>query len=378
MKLTTQIKLVPDAEQHRTLLRTLELTNTACNRLSQLAWKAKEFHRFSLHRRFYRQIRTEFPLSSQLTCLLNAKVADGYKLDKKCQRHFLNHGSISYDSRILSVNLFSSSVSIWTLDGRLNIPFVTGHSQLVLLAYPHGEADLIYRDTKWYLNVTVEVPEDKEIEATDVLGVDMGIVEIAYDSDGNHYSGAALNDVRRRNREIRRKLQHKNTKSAKRLLKKRKRKEQRFAADINHCISKRIVQTAKRTKRAIALEDLKGIGKRVRASKAVRTDLHNWSFAQLGDYITYKAKRAGVPLIKVDPRNTSRCCSICGHTVKANRESQSEFVCKQCGHTQNADGNAAENIRALGLSKFGAGAVNHPNVAGISCGKIHSRTQLQA
>ena len=378
MKLTVQIKLIPSRVQCAVLLTTLELANKACNRLSKLAWDAKEFHRFTLHRKFYRQLRDEFKLSSQLICLLNAKVADSYKLDRKKLRAFRDHGSISYDSRVLHINLFKSNINIWTVNGRIIIPFICGMNQLKLLAYPHGEADLIYRNSKWYLNIVVEVPEDKEFEATDVLGVDMGIVEIAYDSDGNHYSGIELNAVRRHNREIRRKLQHKNTKSAKRLLKKRNRKEQLFAADTNHCISKRIVQTAKRTKRAIAIEDLKGIGARVRASKTVRTDLHNWGFAQLGEYIAYKAKLNGVPVIKIDPRNTSKQCSICGHTVKANRKSQSEFVCKQCGHTQNADGNAAENIRAKGLNVLGVGSVNNPNVAAISRGKIYDRTRLQA
>ena len=70
-----------------------------------------------------------------------------------------------------------------------------------------------------------------------------------------------------------------------------------------------------------------------------------WSFSQLRLFVEYKAKLAGVPVVTVDPRNTSRTCNACGHCEKANRKSQAEFCCKQCGHSENADLNAARNIR---------------------------------
>ena len=372
LKLTVQIKLQPTPEQADALRETLETANAAADRLSQLAWEAKEFRRFPLHKRFYRQIRNEFPLTAQVVCLLNAKVAGAYKLDKKVQRVFRKHGSISYDARILSLNLIPSTVSIWTVKGRAKMPFVCGERQRTLLAYPRGESDLILRNRKWFLNITVEVPEEKEIEAVDVLGVDMGIVNICADSDGNKYSGAKLNKVRHRNRALRRKLQRIGTKSAKRLLKKRSRKEQRFAKDTNHTISRRIVSLAKRTNRMIAIEELTGIRSRVRAGKRERTKLHSWSFAELGGMLDYKARFAGVPLLRIDPRNTSRQCSECGHTEKANRKSRDSFVCKSCGHTACADENGAANIRLKGLALAGAGAFNHPNVATIFCGNIHN------
>lgn len=353
------------------------MVNAAANRLSALAWETKEFGRFPLQKHFYRQIREEFPLSAQIVCRLTAKVSDAYKVDKKVERTFRKHGSIAYDCRILSINLKTFMVSIWTLCGRAKIPFVCGSAQRSLLSFSHGEADLILRKGKWFLNVTVEVPEDKETEAIDCLGVDMGIVEIAYDSDGTNYSGSHLNKARNRNLALRRKLHRKGTKSAKRLLKKRRDKETNFARNTNHIISKSIVQTAKRTNRAVAIEDLTGIRARIRARKRERTKLHSWSFAQLGEFISYKAKLAGVPVIQIDPRNTSRQCSNCGHTEKANRKSQSEFACKSCGHAENADGNGAKNIRLKGLEFLRTGAINRPNAEVISHGKIHSRIHLQ-
>ncbi len=378
MKLTVQVKLLPTPAQAESLRQTLETANSAVNRLSELAWEAKEFRRFPIHKKFYRLIRDQFPLSAQVVCLLAAKVADAYKLDRKVQRFFRHHGSIAYDARILSLNLAKSTVSIWTLGGREKMPFVCGQAQRKLLEFPRGETDLIFRDRKWFLNITVEVPEEKEIQAVDALGVDMGIVEIAFDSDGRSYSGSTVNKMRHRNRALRRKLQKKGTKSAKRLLKKRGHREARFVADVNHCISKSIVQTAKRTNRAIAIEDLGGIRERVRARKRERTNLHSWGFAQLGGFLAYKAERAGVPLVRVDPKNTSQRCCGCGHTEKANRKNQSEFVCKKCGHTDHADRNGAGNIRLKGLKMLGTGAFNRPNAEVRAFGKIQECFHLQS
>lgn len=349
----------------------MESSNAAANHLSELAWGAREFRRFPLQKTFYHKIKEQFSLTAQIVCLLTAKVADAYKLDKKVQRIFRLHGSIVYDRRIMSMNLASSMVNLWTVDGRMKIPFVCGDKQRALLSYPSGEADLIFRKGKWFLNISVEVPEDKEIEAIDVLGVDMGIVQIAYDSDGTSYSGSHLNKVRNRNRSLRRKLQRKGTKSAKRLLKKRGKTESNFARNLNHIISKRIIQTAKRTNRAVAIEELTGIRARIRARKQERTKLHSWGFAQLGGFISYKAELAGVPLICIDPRNTSRQCHKCGHISKSNRKSQSDFACKSCGHIDNADRNGAKNIRLRGLDALRTGAFNHPNAGVIADGKIH-------
>jgi IS605 OrfB family transposase len=129
-------------------------------------------------------------------------------------------------------------------------------------------------------------------------------------------------------------------------------KEARFRKHVNHVISKSIVESAERTGRGIALEDLTGIRQRVTARGGeARNRLSGWSFAELGSFVAYKAKLAGVPVVHVDPRNTSRMCAECGHVEKANRKSQARFSCKACGHEANADRNAARNIRAQAVRK---------------------------
>lgn len=355
MKLTVQIKLLPTPEQAQALRDTLETVNSAADRLSELAWEAKEFRQFPLHKQSYKRLRVEFPiLSSQIIVRLIAKVADAYKLDRNVQRAFRAHGSISYDARILNFQLAASTVSIWAIGGRIKgLSFVCGEAQKKLLELPKGESDLILRDGKWFLNVTVDVPEDQEIEAIGWLGVDLGVKVIAHTSDGLAFSGNHINRLRHRHRSLRAKLQRIGTRSARRKLAKRRRKESSFATDTNHCISKKIVAVAKRTKRGIAVEDLTRIRSRIRVSRKQRAVLHSWSFYQLKEMIRYKARLAGVPIKEVDPRNTSRECSHCGHIAKANRKTQVAFSCQSCGHSENADANASRVIA-------GRAAINRP------------------
>jgi IS605 OrfB family transposase len=268
-----------------------------------------------------------------------------------------------YDDRCLSWRLTDRTVTIWTTRGRSGpISFQCSPAQYqTLVDHRRGESDLIHRDGMWFPHATVDIPEPEPAQPHGFLGVDLGIVNIATDSDGICHSGKQLNRVRHRARRLRTKLQTKNTRSAKRLLKKRARREARFAADTNHSIAKRIVTEAKRTGRGIALEDLKGIRDRVRLRKPQRVTLHNWAFHQLAQFILYKAIMLGVVVVHVDPAYTSQQCSECGHVDRRNRPNQHTFHCRSCGFAEHADRNAARNIAARG--ETGWAAVMRPNAA---------------
>jgi IS605 OrfB family transposase len=229
----------------------------------------------------------------------------------------------------------------------------------LLAQYRKGESDLILRDGVFYLLATLDEDTPEEIYVDDVLGVDLGIENIAYTSDGEPTSGQTVKTTRRNYQRTRKELQSKNTKSSKRRAARRSGKEARFTKDVNHCVSKQLVAMAQRTGRAIALEDLTGIRERVRLRKPQRATFHSWSFAQLAAFIVYKAQRAGVPVYFVNPAYTSQRCSACHHTDKRNRPNQSTFQCKSCGVSLHADHNAALNIAQLG-------AVNLPDAARAS------------
>jgi IS605 OrfB family transposase len=285
------------------------------------------------------------------------KVANAYKLDRKARRTFRPQGAIAYDDRILRFKS-DDRVSIWTVDGRQVVPFTCGERQRALLARRKGETDLLFVRGIFYLSAVCEVDDPELIKTTDVLGVDLGIVNIVTDSDGNVHSGAAIEENRRKSAHRRRNLQRKCTRSATRKLLKVSGKQARYQKDINHKISKTLVSNAQRTGRGIALEDLKGIRERVTARKRQRARLSNWSFFQLRTFVSYKARLSGVPVAFVDPRNTSRECPSCGHVEKANRKSQAEFLCRSCGLAGLADHIAALNIRSRARA-----AVNQPMVA---------------
>lgn len=355
MQLTAQLKLQPTPEQSDALLCTLKAANAACNYISKLAWESKTFNKFALQKLCYKDVRVEFGLTAQAAIRAISKVADAYKLDRKTQRAFRPLSAIAYDTRILRFE--ADAVSIWAIGGRILVPFVCGEPQRRLLATQKGEADLVFRGGTFYLNATCERQISRLRKSRKFLGVDLGIVNIASDSDGKPYSGSAVKSVRHRHRRLRRKLQKKQTRAAKRRLKKLAGKEARFARHTNHVISKEIVACAEGTKRGIKLEDLSGIRDRVDTvcRRKHRVVLHSWAFFQLRMFIAYKAILAGVQVVYVDPRNTSRECAECGHIAKENRPSQARFRCVVCQHAANADWNAARVIAGRPDCKPGEG-----------------------
>jgi putative transposase len=353
MKLVANIKLLPTPDQYELLKQTLERANEACNFVSERAWDTKTFKQFALHKLTYAVIREHFGIAAQMAVRCVAKVADAHKLDTKVRRTFRKHSAQPYDDRIFRF-LNDSAVSIWTLGGRLKVLCVTGEHQRKLLAHRKGEVDLMLVRGEFYVACVCDIDDPELIETTDVLGIDFGIVNIASDSHGNEYSGHGIEAKRRIYANRRRNLQRKGTRAAKRKLRTIKGRQARYQKDVNHTISKRLVATAKRYDSDIAIEDLKGIRERVKAQKAQRARLSNWSFSQLRQFVVYKARMAGIGVISVDPRNTSRTCAECGHCEKANRTDRDTFRCRQCGHTAKADANAARNIRAKA-------AINRPN-----------------
>jgi IS605 OrfB family transposase len=376
-----KVRMLPTDEQAAALGETLHVCNEAASWLSDQMHAGRVFRKIDAQQRCYTELRERFGLSAQPAIRVIGKVADAYAAlranitagnygprgsdrRRKVEESpivFRPLGSQPFDARCLSWQFpdeigRAATVSIWTVAGRLkNVPILGNPKHLLLLrTRAIGETDLIYRDGKWFLYATVEAPEAPLAEpANGFLGVDMGIVNIVTTSTGEKASGARLNRYRKRQVRLRKRLQARKTSSARRLLKKRRRKEARFAADINHQISKRIVAEAERTRRGIAVEELTGIRDRVRLRKPQRATLHSWAFAQLGSYLAYKAKLAGVAFVEVDPAYTSQMCSACGWVDKHNRRTQAAFECGRCDFVGHADHNAAINIAARGVERWG-------------------------
>lgn len=356
MKLTLQIQLLPSAEQAVALRETLARFNEAASWLAEKAFALRSANKIELQKLFYKEIRDVFGLSAQMTVRCIAQVCEAYKRDKKKLPKFRRTASMPFDQRMMSFKGIDR-VSLLTLQGRVIVPFVMGAYQRERFTDAKGQCDLVLRkDGKWFLLVTVDLPDKAPTPATDFIGVDLGIAELATTSDGEHFTGKDVEQVRQKHLALRQTLQHKASnqsqvgkrpRSIRRLSKRTSKREQNFRTHTNHLISKKLVVNAMDTQRGIALEDLQGIRVRIekRFRRSQRAKVSGWSFYQLRQFIAYKAQLSGVSVVLVDPRNTSRTCSACGHCAKENRLSQSEFVCVECGHSLNADINAAINIR---------------------------------
>ncbi|WP_329258384.1 transposase [Actinoallomurus sp. NBC_01490] len=378
VKIVVSVKLRPTPEVASALGDELHGCNEGANWVSEVAYEhfGLTVREHALRKLVYAGLR-ERGIKSAAAQQLIKKVVDAYttlranikagnlgpgnsKRRRKAESKpiiFRADAAQAYDHRNMGWDIDAQTVAITTRQGRMKgIPFVCSPGALkTLAAYRKGEADLLCRDGAWYLIATCEVPEPEMYEPDEFIGVDLGIENIATTSSRYKAAGRELNRYRRRQQRLRAKLQKKGTKSAKRLLKKRSRKEARRARDINHCISKRIVTEAERTGRGISLEKLKGIRDRVRLRRPQRVTFHSWAFAQLGEFIVYKARRAGVPVVFVDPRHTSQTCCECGHTDEKSRVDQRHFICRGCGVVAHADRNASHNIAQRGETVWNAG-----------------------
>jgi putative transposase len=349
--LTRTISIKLDVDGHEAVLQeTQKQFNEAASWIASICWQEHITNTNTAHHRVYGETRSRFGLGAQLAICARGKAVEACKAartrkSETCPQ-FGERSSIRYDARTFRL-LSLDRVSLNTLHGRVICRLILGKRQHDMLVDPEwqvGGADLIYRRGVYYLNVTQHKDAPSEIETSETLGVDLGIVNLATDSEGEFFTGSQVKAVRNRYYKRRQALQKVGTRSAKRRLKKMSGREKRFQKDTNHRISKVLVQKAVRTRKALALEDLTGIRERVTVRRENRYERHSWAFYQLSTFSSYKAAWAGVQVKFVDPRNTSRTCSQCRHCEKANRQFQASFLCKQCGFCLHADVNAAMNI----------------------------------
>jgi len=371
VNITIKCKLLPNKEQHQQLLDVMSTFNNACDWVSEKAFENKCWNKIRLQKIVYHELRQRFNLSSQLAIRVIGKVANSYRYhrNRKSIHMFQPLGTVDYDARIFSIK--KDLFSITALGGRIKIPY---RSRKSLDEYNIcSQCELQYDKTKnkFYMILAVEQKETAPIIVEKFIGVDMGIVNIATCSDGETISGEDVENYRKKITSHKSRLQSKGTKSAKRRLKKISKRERRYKTNLNHIVSKKIVEKAKELGVGIKLEDLSFNKKTfLKFNKKLRDNnakLGKWAFGQLRDFITYKAKIAGVPVLFVNPAYTSQKCSRCGHTHEDNRKTQSEFVCLECGYESNADLNAAMNIsRAV---------VNQPIVS-ATCSQGHTSRSL--
>lgn len=246
-------------------------------------------------------------------------------------------------------------LSINTLQGRLQVPFIKKGMEKYFdkERYRFGTARLVYKRGKYFLYAAVKTTVAACREVRRTVGIDRGLnfIIVTYGSDKKttFWRGRLAKHKREKYKYLRKKLQQRNTRSAKRRLKAIGHRENRWMQDVNHCVAKALI-AANPKNTLFVLEDLKGI--RSATEKVCRKDryvLVSWPFFDLEQKIRYKAALNECKVINVNPRYTSQRCPECGHIEKSNRDRKNHiFCCKGCGYRTNDDLIGAMNLYKLG------------------------------
>jgi IS605 OrfB family transposase len=388
MERTIVVQLRPTPEQARTLKATLE-QHTACfNAVAREGFATGCSNGVELHKRTYYPLRSQFPhLPAQLVCAARVKATEAVKsaLTWKTKKEKAypkkvakaqkqgkpippfkpvrcpqsECACIRYDQRSYWVKWQTNTASLATIDGRVELSFTVPAHLVQYIGHKTCSAELCSHKGRFTLHIVVDLPTPSTSPSAEVIGVDLGMNRPAVTSTRQFLGDRRWKEQDRRAFRLKRKLQAKGTRSAKKHLKKLSGKQFRRHKDHDHVLSKRIVQNAPAGS-TIVLENLKNIredspmgrGKKDRKKRDNKRRLHSWSFAQLYAFVEYKAQARGIQVVKIDPRHTSQTCSKCRYQHRSNRRSQSVFHCRSCGYELNADYNASLNIREKYLASL--------------------------
>lgn len=331
--------------------------STGLNLTSEYAVAHNVWSNLKLHYALYHEIRNKTGLLAQMTCSVFRHVAATYKSSDQKKQDKLRSKIIKFKPTSMLLQkgrdwniLKTGELSISTLSGRIIAPVKlnTHISAYFDGSWIFGAAYLISKSGKFYLNISCTKSIQEETQVNNIVGVDVGMNYLAVASNLENktlfYGGGKIKDRNRHYLRVRKSLQKKGTRGAKKLLKKLSGKQFRFQKDVNHCVSKKIVQFASDSgKSLIALEDLTNIRVTTRHKKKQRSNFHNWGFYQLRSFITYKAEAKTLSVAFVNPKNTSKGCSRCGN-VSDGQRLRHTFRCKSCGFELHSDLNASRNI----------------------------------
>lgn len=287
--------------------------------------KAKKIAEFAIHNRD--KLSTKYVKAIGLKAAISNQILRKYGRDKKCKKTSNVLLSICGKDRVQQKG---DVVYISCLALRLKFPQAAGRVNQVEL-------------DKEYAYIMATVDEAKEYKEKVTIGIDrnttghIAVAAIAETGKVLKLGKQALH-IRRKYSNIRKDLQKRGKFKKLAVI---KRRESNIVRDINHKISRQLVNTASKLKGRLVLENLKGIRGGKNHVHSFRYALNSWSFYQLQTFLEYKAKLAGVPLSYIDPYRTSKCCSRCG--LVGTRINKS-FKCQSCGHVDHADVNAAFNI----------------------------------
>ena len=375
MTITAKIQIIV-AETDKVLLdETMSVYRNACNYVSDYVFRTHDLKQFSLNKALYSTLREKFNLKSQMAQSVLKTVIARYKTILENQNEWIKPSFKKPQYDLVwnrDYSLTQNRFSINTLNGRVKLSYFSDGMSKYFdhTIYKFGTAKLVNKHGKYYLHipVTYEVEESNISDICNVVGIDRGINFVVATYDSKHksgfVSGKAIKQKRAKYSKLRKELQMRHTPSSRRRLKAIGQRENRWMQDINHQVSKALVENnPKHT--LFVLEDLSGIRN---ATERVKTKYRyvsvSWSFYDLEQKLIYKAKQNQSSVIKVDPRYTSQCCPCCGHVEKSNRNKKIHlFTCKKCGYKSNDDRIGAMNLYRMGIDYLADSQVPNTVVA---------------
>ena len=399
--ITAKLKLTPTKEQFEALRQTQLTYRDALGAVSRYAFsQGKTSNVTRLHKGMYAELRARYHLPSQLACSVERQVSATYKgLWTKLKKNVEHRRARITKKRFKGLDKppkyssptvqytyerdytfqCDSRVSLGTLNGRISVPYegYAKHLALIQRGARIGDAKLWYDKARktFYLLISLEIDVSEPTceQLSEVVGVDVGIRYLAVTSTSTgkatFHPGKRVRHKANHYARLRKRLQQKGTRGAKRRLKRIEQRERRLKAQANHTIAKQIIKQHPHT--LIGLENLTDIRERKKRKKRKRKKngkgyepvspkarkanrvYSQWSFAELQSLISYKALLAGQLSIKVDADYTSKACPVCGHTADENRPRKGLlFVCQnpKCGYTLHADLIGARNVTLRTLS----------------------------
>jgi IS605 OrfB family transposase len=368
--------LEPTEAQSAMLTETCAVFTSAFNQAVDIGWQAEVSNATKLHYLAYYPVKAAHPLLvSDLINQARVKAAEAlrsaFTLRKDATRSVSKPQSLScpprYNTHTYRVDWSSRTVRLSTTHGRQTLRFHVPAYAAHYAGFPVDTADLVSKRGHWYLHIVVTLPPPRVQATGTVLGVDLGIVQPAVTTRPAFLGEKRWKDIEGQRFKLKRRLQAKGTKAAKRHLRHLRGKQARFRKDCDHVLSKRIVASCE-PGTTIVLENLTDIRTRTRIKRKTQTSrrMHSWSFAQLGSFIAYKAEERGCTVARVDPRHTSQECSACHYVARNNRRSRGRFVCRRCGFELHADLIGARNVAAKYHARLGRAEASASLSSGVS------------
>ena len=379
---TVKVKLLPNKDQERLLSDTIDQYLKACNFVSEKVCELRKHNYKEVQKVIYHNELKQFGLKSNVRISVLRTVDSKYKhkedmIKKKKNLTETQRRDLLYSKPVVfkvpecdlvrshDYSLLTDVFSIYAYTPNQK----SNSRNRIRMAYEHKYVDSFLCDTKYKLgtaklkkvgtNFYLFVPITKKIEPfkkdtmQNIVGIDRGIRFLAtsYDSEGKtkFFNGGKVIARRVHFKNKRAELQRKGTPSARRRIKAMGHRENRWMRDVNHCVSKALVEKYP-ANTLFVIEDLTNVRKSTQRVKKERKYTQvSWSYYDLEMKLKYKALLKGSYVINVPANYTSQRCPVCGHVQDTNRDKNTHCLCcRKCGYRSNDDRIGAMNLFLMG------------------------------